>query len=188
MAPDVKSGARKRGEPANAPDVVHEPADTVPMSGPSLLSTSGDCSPLDSNGHRQATNEFPPGNGLIWISEKDPSRYSPHLSTRRECDDPPAATEPQESLVSEEEPLVFLDEAPQDVEQALSSLGHSQTSEGGDAAAPLAPALSSPWYREDTPNPPKRPGPLSLQESCLIRCFTNKLAVHVSHGDHNNQH
>lgn len=125
------------------------------------------------------TNECPPDNGLTWVTEGVPTWHGPHMYTCQGFDDLPGAAEPLEPLFSGPEPPDVLDTASKNSGRSLSNHGDYEASEEGDTAI-LSPSPSRLRYSEDIQSPEKIPGQLSLQESCLVRCFSNKLAVYVS--------
>lgn len=176
-APDRKASPQKRGKLVNAPIVVREPTGARPRPrGSTLLSASTDHSSPVPRGQPRVTNECQPDNGLIWV----PTWYGPHPFNPRVFDDLPGAAEPIERLFPEQEPPDALYTASKNSGRSLSNYDDYEASEEGDTAI-LGPSPSRPRYSEDIQSSERIPGQLSLQESCLVRCFSNTLAVHVSH-------
>lgn len=182
-APDKTTGreARPPPPPNHARDDVSSTC-TVDMSGSDYVPPLAYSSPSHSGGRPETNGRTPAGTSPIHTSYSGDSSLSRSQPTSgRERDVNPRTTVRDRLPYGEVGRATLLDDGSDSLGPSPGMRSYSGDSDRAEIiAADPAPGLQSFWGFEEIPNPPAAPGPLGLQEACLIHCFIQKLATTVS--------
>jgi hypothetical protein len=182
-APDKTTGleARLPPSPNRARDGVSSTF-TVPMLGSDSVPPLAYSSPSHSGGRPETNGLTPAGTSPIQTSYSGDSSLSRSQPTSgRERDVNLRTTVRDRPPYGEGGCATLLDDGSDSLGPSPGMRSYSGDTDRAEIiAADPAPGLQSFWGFEEMPNPPAAPGPLGLQEACLIHCFIQKLATTVS--------